>query len=159
MNKEGEGMHDNWMLVNFEWVDSPKYRNIMCSVKGIQLVYDILRRYVIRDPMKNVVSRYIYDNIFSKNKLASSVSYTHIEKLTGMGRATIANCLKKLEENGYLQLLKIEVEKGNKQNIYVLGRRKPFVTDIGKEVFKDFWFIDDIIAQEIYEKKMAKLAE
>ena len=157
MDKEGEGMQNNWMLVNFEWVDSPKYRDIMCSVKGIQLVYDILRRYVVRDPMKNIVSRYIYDNIFSKNQLASSVSYSHIETLTGMGRATISNCLKKLEENKYIRVLKIEVEKGNKQNIYMLGKRKPFVTDIGKEVFKDFWFIDDIIGQEIYEKKMSEL--
>lgn len=142
-------MKKNFMTVQFDWIDNNKYRNVMCSCKGIQLVYDLMRKYVIRDRLQHKVSQYIFDNFYSKGILASSVTYNFLVETTGMGKATVAKCISNLVDAGYVEIQKTASLSGEEQNVYALGRRRVYTNTDGKEIVCDYWKIDDLVCEDL----------
>jgi hypothetical protein len=143
-----------YVVVEFEWIGCKTYRETMCSCKGVEMIYNILRRYVIRDNMDHKVSKYIFDNFYSKNILASSVTYSHLNLLTNMSMTSIKKCLATLSGAGFIKIDATKSVAGEKQNIYILGKRKPYTDDNGMLTAKDFWFVDDIVSEEIMKKRI-----
>ena len=137
-----------YLRTEFEWLDSELYRKVMSSCKGISLIYDILRRYVIRDLLDHKVSRHIYDNFYSKNKLASSVTFNKLSDLTGLSLGTINKAFKTLEAAKFIEIRETTSNAGEKQNVFVLGRRKPYFDKSGMPTVYDWWLVDDVISSE-----------
>lgn len=147
-------MQKQFMLIQFDWIEDKNYRRVMCSCKGIQLVYDILRRYVIRDRLKHKVARYIFDNYYSKGVLASSVTYNYLIERTGLSSTTIAKCIANLKEAGYIEVQDAPSDIGETQNIYLLGKRKVYTNEDGNEVACDYWKIDDLVSDNLFNARI-----
>jgi len=146
-----------FLVTNFEWIESGTYRKVMGSCKGIQLIYDILRRYVIRHNIDHKVSKHIYENYYSKNKLASSVPYSRLNNLTGMSMTSIKKCIDTLTKAGFMSVEPTASYTSDKQNVFVLGKVKAYTDGNGMTDTMEFWKIDDIVGEEIYEARMAQL--
>lgn len=146
-----------FLIVDFTWVESKTYRKVMGSCKGIQLIYDILRKYVVRNNLEHKVSKHIYENYYSKNKLASSVPYSHLNKLTGMSMTSIKKCIDTLVEAGFITIETAVGYTSDKQNVFVLGKVKAYTDGNGLPTTMEFWKVDDIVSQEIYEARMSQI--
>lgn len=146
-----------FLVVDFTWVESETYREVMGSCKGIQLIYDILRKYVIRNNLDHKVSKHIYENYYSKNILASSVPYSRLNKLTGMSMTSIKKCIDKLVEAGFMKVETTSSYTSDKQNVFILGKVKVYTDGNGMPTTMEFWKIDDVVGQEIYESRMGRI--
>jgi len=145
-----------YLVTKFEWIESKTYRDVMGSRKGIQLIYDILRRYVIRYNLDHKVSKHIYENYYSKNKLASSVTYSGLNKLTGMSMSSIKKCIDALVEAGFMSVEPTSGYTSDKQNVFVLGKVKTYTDGNGMTDTIEFWKVDDVVSEEIYEARMSQ---
>lgn len=146
-----------FLVVDFTWVESKTYREVMGSCKGIQLIYDILRKYVIRNNLDHKVSKHIYEKYYSNNKLASSVPYSHLNKLTGMSMTSIKKCIDKLVEAKFMDVETTPGYTSDKQNVFILGKVKAYTDGNGMPATMEFWKIDDVVSQEIYDARMGEI--
>jgi hypothetical protein len=67
---------------------------------------------------------------------------------------SIKKCLATLSGAGFIKIDATKSVAGEKQNIYILGKRKPYTDDNGMLTAKDFWFVDDIVSEEIMKKRI-----
>jgi hypothetical protein len=146
-----------YLVVDFTWIESKTYREVMNSCKGIQLIYDILRKYVVRNNLDHKVSKFIYENYYSNNILASSVPYSHLNKLTGMSMSSIKRCIDTLVEANFMSIEPTSGYTSDKQNVFILGKVKTYTDGNEMPATMEFWKIDDVVSQEIYEARMKQL--
>ena len=141
------------LRTEFTWMDSSTYRQIMCSCKGIEMVFNLLRKYVIRDYTTNKIWQQLFHKYYCKNILASSLTYEFIMEKTGMNRKTVAKCLKILADAGYIKRVKMAFD-GGWAPVFELGRRKPYVDDNNEPAMVDWWKVDDKVDEEVLQNKV-----
>lgn len=147
-----------YLRIEFTWMDSPNYRKIMCACKGIEMVFNLLRRYVIRDFTNDKIWQRIFHEFYCKNILASAITYDFIMEKTGMNKRTLIKCLKTLEDAGYIKRKRITFD-GGWASVFILGKRKPYVDDKNEPAFVDWWKVDDRVDEELSELRTKKNTE
>lgn len=103
----------------FTRLDSREYlRKYRCPA----VLYDYLKRYVIRGKIKN--DKYdLYRRYFLDNKLVAFVSIEKMSRDFGFKNSTnsIRRWLKQLEDDGVLYIEKIDATNGHQKYVFVLG--------------------------------------
>lgn len=147
-----------YLRTEFTWVDSPTYRRNMCACKGIEMVFNIIRKYAIRDYTTSKIWQKIFKEYYCKNILATSLTYEFILDKTGMNRKTLMKCLKILEDAGYIERKRMAFED-SWVPVFILGKRKPYVDNKNEPSYVDWWKVDDIVDREIMEEELRKAEE
>ena len=143
----------NYLLTKFEVIDRSEYRHLMTSNKGIQMTYEWLKRHIIRAPMKTPWLNEIYENFYLKNLLASSITQEDLAEDLNLSVTTIKKNLALLESAKAVVVKKLKTKKREgaqkPQHVYILGKWKTYIDDDGKEKYREFDRLKDVLFDDI----------
>jgi predicted transcriptional regulator len=139
-------LKDNQFIVTgFSLLDNKKYIALMTSNKGIEMTYTILRRHIVRAPMKDEYAKDVYEKYFLKGVLASSMRGEKLASILSLSRTTVVKNLNLLEKAGVVKIKQIDSKAGHDQNVYILGRWTTEINETDTEVVKEYLKLYDLL--------------
>lgn len=95
-------------------MNKERYNKIMSSSRGIETIYNILYKYIIRTPSSIPYNNMIFENYYKKGELASVANIETLSNITGSSKSLVKKNIKFLVSVGLIKPLK--------DDIYLLGR-------------------------------------
>jgi predicted transcriptional regulator len=137
-----------YMSTRFNLLDNKKYIALMTSNKGIEMTYTILRRHIVRAPMRDAYANGVHEKYFLKGILASSIRGEKLSKILSLSRTTVMKNLNLLEKAGAIKIKQIDSKAGHDQNVYILGRWTTEINETDTEVTREYLKIYDLLQEE-----------
>ncbi len=152
---EGGDLKNNnqFIVTGFSLLDNKKYITLMTSNKGIEMTYTILRRHIVRAPMKDAYAKDVYEKYFLKGILASSIRGEKLSNILSLSRTTVVKNLNLLEKAGVIKIKQIDSKAGHDQNVYILGRWITEINETDTEVVKEYLKIYDLLQEDGFLEK------
>jgi len=106
---------------------------IMNSSKGIRVLYDIIREYVIVGPMSSdKLRKFVFDNYYNKGMLASCISIETLSNITGAPKSLVKKNIKLLEKSGFIRtnriqrmdMIDIDLDVDSNIDVFIVGESK-----------------------------------
>lgn len=140
--------NNQFIVTGFSLLDNKKYIALMTSNKGIEMTYTILRRHIVRAPMRDAYAKDVYEKYFLKGVLASSMRGEKLANILSLSRTTVKKNLAILEKAGVIKIKQIDSKAGHDQNVYILGRWTTEINETDTEVVKEYLKIFDLLQDE-----------
>lgn len=121
-NKKSNNKNTSYTRIPFDILDNHEFLSMF---KSKMVLYLLLQRYIIRKDY-NAYVKPIYDNFYTKGKLASLITINMLAEKFNLhnDNKTIKRWLKELSDEGIIQIEKLDIVGFKKQNIYILGTHK-----------------------------------
>jgi hypothetical protein len=130
-NKKKESSHRQWFLSDM--FHKPEFFQIDKSPFAL---YSLFRSYEVRQNLSSEFMQRLKREFFDKGWIVSSLPIRRIREITKWSTRTIDTYIEKLVELRWIVIIKIDVGKEQKQNVYVLAKRNLISG-------KDEYLIDD----------------
>jgi predicted transcriptional regulator len=140
--------NNQFIVTGFSLLDNKKYIALMTSNKGIEMTYTILRRHIVRAPMRDAYAKDVYEKYFLKGVLASSMRGEKLASILSLSRTTVKKNLAILEKAKVLEIEQIDSKAGHDQNVYILGKWTTEINETDTEVVKEYLKIFDLLQDE-----------
>lgn len=115
-------------------LDNPNYYAFVNHPIGL---YELFRNNEIRGIMRTPLNKRIKYEYFDNGYIVCALSFSQIEKKTGWYRSKISRYIKKLVDQRWIRIDRIDVGKKEKQHIYLLGR----VNNSGDDIY----YMDEMV--------------
>ena len=116
------------------------------------MLYLLIRRYVVREHFEGDLN--LYENYWKKGILAATKSLRWLAKRFGYRKhyqEQIRQWIKALEQEGLIQINRINVGRKKPQNIFILGSHN----SESERDYREYYFID----KQIYGQTMIEFSE
>jgi DNA-binding MarR family transcriptional regulator len=144
-----EELKMSFLKIEFDVLDSRKYIDVMMSGKGVEMLYNILKRYIVRKPAANIYRQEVFNKYYLKGKLACAIGQAELVKILGVSKDTIQNNIKILEDAGFIKTdtLKNHIRNGaNKRHrVFILGETKSELDGHKGIVDNEYYFLNQVL--------------